>query len=68
MVSRERWHDFNDGNEASHLVKRYYTIYHDGAVRSLEFPSPPIGDIDCRDVIIQKPCIVGAQPTGNYAN
>ena len=26
-----------------------------------EFPSPPIGVIDCRDVIIQKPCIVGAQ-------
>ena len=33
-----------------------------------EFPSPPIGDLDCRDVIIQKPCIVGAQSTGNYAN
>ena len=33
-----------------------------------EFPSPPTGDLDCRDVIIQKPCIVEAQPTGNYAN
>ena len=33
-----------------------------------EFPSPPIGDPDCRDVINEKPCIVGAQPTGNYAN
>ena len=33
-----------------------------------EFPFPPIEDPDCRDVIIEKPCIVGAQPTGNYAN
>ena len=24
-----------------------------------EFPSPPIGDLDCRDVINEKPCIVG---------
>ena len=30
-----------------------------------EFPSPPIGDLDCRDVIIQKPCIAGAQPAVN---
>ena len=33
-----------------------------------EFPSPPIGDPDCRDVIIEKVCVVGAQPTGDYAN
>ena len=33
-----------------------------------EFPSLPIGDPDCRDVIIEKPCVVRAQPTGNYAN
>ena len=31
-----------------------------------EFPSLPIGDSDCCDVIIEKPCIVGAQPTGDY--
>ena len=29
-----------------------------------EFPSPPIGDPDCCDVIIGKPYIVGARPTG----
>ena len=33
-----------------------------------KFPSPPIGSPDCRDVMIEKPCVVGAQPTGNYAN
>ena len=33
-----------------------------------EFPSRPVGDSDCCDVIIKKPCVVGAQPTGNYAN
>ena len=33
-----------------------------------EFPSSPIGDPDCRDVIIEKRCVVGTQPTGNYAN
>ena len=33
-----------------------------------EFPFPPIGDPDCHDVINEKPCIVGAQPMGNYAN
>ena len=33
-----------------------------------ESPSPPIEDPDCRDVIIEKPCIVGAQPTCNYTN
>ena len=32
-----------------------------------EFPSPSIGDPNCRDVIIKKPCIFGAYPTGNYA-
>ena len=26
------------------------------------------GDLGCRDVVIEKPCIVGAQPAGNYAN
>ena len=30
----------------------YYAFYHGGTIRSLGFPSPPIGDPDCRDVII----------------
>ena len=33
-------------------------------MRSLGIPFPPKGDLDCRDVIVEKPCIVGAQPTG----
>ena len=34
-----------------------------------EFPSLPIiRYLDCQGVIIEKPCIVGAQPTSNYAN
>ena len=46
----------------------YNQFYLDGAGGSLGIPSPPIGVIDCRDVIIQKPCIVGAQPSGVYGN
>ena len=45
----------------------YKTFYHDGVVRSLRI-SFSIGAPDCRDVIIESPGIVGAQPTGNYAN
>ena len=33
-----------------------------------EFPSPPIGDPAYRDVTIEKPCVVGAQPTDDYLN
>ena len=33
-------------------------------MRSLGIPLPPKGELDCRDVIVEKPCIVGAQPTG----
>ena len=32
------------------------------------FPSPPIGEFDCRDVISEKPCIAGEQPTGKVLN
>ena len=32
-----------------------------------ELPSRPMGDTDCRDIIFEKPYIVGAQPTVNYA-
>ena len=42
-----------------------YIFYYDVAVRSLGIP---IGGLDWRDDIIEKPCIVGAQPTGKYAN
>ena len=30
----------------------------------LGVPFPPIGELNCRDVIVEKPSIVGAQPTG----
>ena len=30
-----------------------------------ESPSPPMGEPDCCDIILEKPCILGAQPTGN---
>ena len=32
-----------------------------------ELPSPPIGDPNSSEIIIEKPCIEGAEPMGNYA-
>ena len=46
-------------------------IFHSTAMEPCilwEFPSPSIWDPDCRDVIIGKLCIVGAQPKGNNGN
>ena len=39
-----------------------HLFYHDAAMQ-FEFLSLPLGELDCRDTIFQKLCIVGAQPT-----
>ena len=44
------------------------TFHRDWAVRNLVNPFSLIRDPDCRDVIIEKSCIVGAQPTISNAN
>ena len=41
-----------------------YIIYRFMSVGHERFPSLQIGGTDCRDVIVEKPCTVGAQPTG----